>query len=182
MDVRLDDEGVTASGETFLRAFFYQRMAGADDLLIDAVEQLGSKEAQVVLERLQLVLSLVAPVAVTEHLAQRGVLVGQLVNAVVVGVEPEPQHAEHEDAPLLHARAAQAGIGLALASDPIRYDFPEDGEDSLAQRGLGVDVLQSAQDLRNVVTRFRVQLDGANVGGIERHLGVDHVAHGNLAR
>ena len=47
----------------------------------------------------------------------------------------------------------------------------------LTQPRLGVDVLQSPQDLRNVVTRFRREVDRANVNAIKQHLRIDHVAH-----
>lgn len=56
-------------------------------LLIDSIKQLWSKQAQVVLECLHLVLGLVGPVAVPQHLAQLAVFIGQLVDAIEVRVQ-----------------------------------------------------------------------------------------------
>ena len=38
-------------------------------------------------------------------------------------------------------------------------------------------MLQTAQELWNVVTRFGVQIDRANVNTVEDHLRIDYVAH-----
>ena len=38
-------------------------------------------------------------------------------------------------------------------------------------------MLQTAQELRNVVTRFGVQIDRANVNAVENHLLIDYAAH-----
>ena len=116
VNVGLDHEGITARGEAFLRTFFYQHVPGAHHLLIDAIEDLWREQAQVVLERLQLVLRLVAPVAVTQHLTQRAVLIGQFLNSVVVGIQAQSHDSKHQDPPLLHPRATRARIDLAFAS------------------------------------------------------------------
>ena len=117
-------------------------MPGTDHLLIDPIQQLRSKQAQVVLERLHLVHGRVGPVAVTQHLAQRAVLIGKFVDPVEVRIQAQSQHSQHQDPPLLHPRATRVGVGLALTRCTIRHDFLQDGEDSLAQRRLAVDVLQ----------------------------------------
>ncbi len=152
-------------------------MPGLDHLLIDAIKDLGREQAKVVLERLQLVLRLVGPVAVTQHLTQRAVLIDQVVDAVVVGIQAQPHDTDHEDPPLLHPRSTRARIGLALARGALRYDFAQDGEDTLTQIRHRIDVLQPAQQLRNVVPRFRVQTDCANVHFVEHQLRIDHIAH-----
>jgi hypothetical protein len=54
---------------------------GAHDFLVDPVKEFRGKQAQVVLE----------------GLPQSLVLIGQFVDAVVVGIEAQPQHPEHED-------------------------------------------------------------------------------------
>jgi len=46
----------------------------------------------------------------SEHLAHRAVLVGQLADAVVVCVEPQAQHPEDQNLPLRHAVDAR-GFG-----------------------------------------------------------------------
>ena len=153
-------------------------MAGAHYLLIDSIQQFRCKQAQVVFERLHFVLGLVRPVAVPQHLAQRVVLICQFVNPVEVRIQAQSQHAQHQDAPLLHSRATRVGVGLALTLDSIRKDFLKDGEDSLTQRRLCVDVLQPAQELWNIVTRSRTQVDRTNVHAIKQHLGIDYIAHG----
>ena len=176
--VRLNDKGVTASLEAFCWTFFYQHVPGLDHLLIDAIKDLGREQAKVVLERLQLVFRLVGPVGVTQHLTQRAVLIDQVVDAVVVGIQAQPHDTEHEDPPLLHPRSTRARIGLALACGALRYDSPQDGEDTLTQIRQRIDVLQPTQQLRNVVPRFRVQTDCANVYFVEHQLRIDHIAHG----
>lgn len=157
--------------------FFYQLMACPDHLLIDPIEDLGREQAQVVLERLQLVLRLVGPVAVAQHLTQGGVLVRQLLDTVVVGVQTEPQNPENQNPPLLHSRAARVRIGFALAVHTLRPDIPQDREDTLTQLGLGIDVLQPAKKLGNVVARFGVQIDRADVDAVQKHLWIDDLAH-----
>jgi hypothetical protein len=59
------------------------------------------------------------------------VLIGQLLDAVVVRIQPQAQHAKYEDAPLLHSRATRASVGLALSLHAIGYDFLQHGKDSL---------------------------------------------------
>ena len=113
-----------------------------------------------------------------KHLANGLVLVGQLVHAVVVGVEPQAQHAQHQDLPLLHAWAPGERIGLAVA--PHRDDLLQNGEHPRPQVRGGVDVLQSAQQLRDVVAGLGVECDGADVLLAELQLGVDDLAHGSF--
>ena len=152
-------------------------MPRAHHLLIDAIQDLGREQPQVVLERLQLVLRRVGPVAVPQHLTQRAVLIGEFLDTVVVGIQAQPHDPKHEDSPLLHPRPTRTRIGLASACHALRYDFLQDGKDPLTQFRLGIDVLQAAQELRNVVTRFGVQIDCANVNTVEHQLGIDYVAH-----
>ena len=153
-------------------------MPGTDHFAIDPLQQFGGKQAQVVLDRLKLVevLLAVGPTGMPKHLAKGLVLVGQLVQPVVVGIEPQAQHAQHQDLPLLHAWAPGARIGLAIASH--RDDFFEDGEHPRPQVRGGVNVLQSAQQLRNVVAGLGVEHDGGDVLLAELQLRVDDLAHG----
>jgi len=90
-------------------------MPGTHHLQVDALQYLGREQLQVVLERLQLVLRRIRPISVAQHLAQSLVLVGQFLDAVVVGVQAQAQHAQHQDSPLLHPRAAHSHIGPAFA-------------------------------------------------------------------
>jgi hypothetical protein len=131
--IGLDDEGVSTNVEPVLGAFFYQLVSGPHHDLVDAVEDLGGEQTQVFLERLQAVAGLVGPIAMAEHSADGGVLVGQLQNPIVVGIEPHAQATEHQDLPLRHARPARLGADLAFAIVPLGKHFGEDGEDLLAQ-------------------------------------------------
>ena len=153
-------------------------MPGADHFLVDPLQDLGGEQAQVVLDGLQLVAVVFAigPAAVSQHLADGLVLVGELMDAVVVGVEPQTQDPQHQDLPLLHAGAPGVRIGLAM--DPGGDDLREDGEHPRAQRRGGVDVLQPPQQLRDVVARLGVELNGADVHLAELQLGIDDLAHG----
>jgi hypothetical protein len=141
--ISLHHERVTAGVEPFLWAFLYQPMARANHFLIDPIQELGGEQAQVVLERLQVVTALIVPAAVPEHLADGGVLVGQLVNAVVVGIQPQAQHTQHQDLPLLHPGSPLVGIGLARDpfAHPLGEHLRENGEHPLAQLTGGVEVL-----------------------------------------
>jgi hypothetical protein len=89
---------------------------------------------------------------VAQHLPQSAVLIGKFVDAVVVSVQAQAQNSEHENAPLIHPRSAGAGIGLTLSLHTIRQHFAQYREHALPKDGLGVDVLQPAQNLRNVVS------------------------------
>ena len=75
-----------------------------------------------------------------EHQPEGAVLVGQLVDAVVVGVQAQPQHPQHQDRPLRHAGAAIVRVGLAFRARPLGKQFFKDREDALAQSGVGVKV------------------------------------------
>ena len=157
--------------------FFYQHLAGTHDFLIDPIEQLRGEQAQIVLERLQLVLGLVVPVAVPQHLPQRAMLIGQLLNPIIVSIQTQAHDPEDQNAPLLHSRSPLIGIGLAVALGAHRNDFAQDGENASTQLLIGVDVLQSPQYLRNIVTRFRVEINRPDVHSIEQILRVNHLAH-----
>ena len=151
-------------------------MPGTHHDLVDPIEDLGGEQAHILLERLQAVARLIGPVAVAEHLADRRVLVGQLQNAIIVGIQPQAQRTEHQDLPLLHA--GPAGVGAGLAIRPLGEHFGEDGEDLLAQFRHGVDVLQPTQNARYVISRLGIELDGRDVLLAELQLWIDDLTHG----
>ncbi|NEX19682.1 hypothetical protein G3480_05025 [Thiorhodococcus mannitoliphagus] len=99
----------------------------------------------VVLERLH------APVALTEHLVHRAVLVDQLRDAVVIGIQPQTQHPEHQDLPLRHPGTSGLGAHRTRAVGALGQHFGEDGEDTRAHRRVGVDELQPAQQPWDVI-------------------------------
>jgi hypothetical protein len=61
---------------------------------------------------------------------------------------------------------------------PLGDDVRQNGEHPLPHLDRGVNVLQAAQSLRNVVPRFGVQHDGGDVHLTELQLGADDLAHG----
>jgi hypothetical protein len=153
-------------------------MAGAHDRLVDAVEAFRGEPAQVVLEGLELELDVRRPVAHPEPLPQGLVLIGQFVDAVIVGVEAQPQHPEHEDRPLRHAGPPGVRADLALPLGSFGERLFEAGEDALAHVGIEVEVLQSTQNPWDVVAGFGVEDAGRNVDLAERQLGFDDFAQG----
>ena len=62
-------------------------MTGAHHQLIDLLENLRGEEAQVVLDRLQVIPGFVLPSSVPEHLPEGVVMVGEFLDAVVISVE-----------------------------------------------------------------------------------------------
>ena len=116
-------------------------------------------------------------------LHHEGVNIGQFLDAVVIRIQPLAQDTQDQDLPLLHARAPRLRVSLALGTVvPLsrRNDLGEDREDPLADLRGHVDILQSAQDLRNVVTGFHIQFDGGNISLTELQLRIDNPAHGFL--
>ena len=87
-------------------------MARTHHDLIDLVQYFRGEQPQIVFERLQVIVLLIRPVAMTEHLAQGFVLIGQFLNPVIVGVQTQPQHTQNEDLPLRHTRAPIVGISF----------------------------------------------------------------------
>ena len=76
-----------------LGRFFYQHMSGFDHQLINLIDNLRCEKTQVILDRLSFVRRFVLPASMPEHLPDRVVMVGQLMDAVVIGVETQTQHA-----------------------------------------------------------------------------------------
>ena len=63
-------------------------MSRSHHFLVDPIQHLGGEQAQVVLQRLETVAGVIGPIAVAEHLADGGVLVGQFLDSIIVGVQP----------------------------------------------------------------------------------------------
>ena len=59
-------------------------------------------------------------------------LIGQFVDAVVVGIEAQPQHAEHKDGPLRHTGPPDVRAGFARSTYPVGQPLVEEGENTLA--------------------------------------------------
>ena len=120
-------------------------MAGGDHHLVDALEHLGGEQAQVVFERLHAPARLIGPVAVPEHLPNGAMGIGQLLDAIIVGVQPQAQRPQHQNLPLRHARASGLAAHRPLAIGPPRQHLRQDRKHRLSQLGCDVDVLQPAQ-------------------------------------
>jgi len=151
-------------------------MPRSDHFLVDPVQNIRGEQPEVVLEGLEFVGGFIGPVTVAEHLAQGAVLVGQLLDPVVVGIEPQSQHAQHQDGPLRHP--GTTGIGVGFAAFAFRQDLFEDGEDPLTHHRGGVEVLQAPQQLRDIVAGFRVKADSTDGLFPQPHLRLDYFAHG----
>jgi hypothetical protein len=74
----------------------------------------------------------------------------------------------------------RAGLGtdFTLAVLSLRENLGEDGDDLLAELRRNVDVLQSRENTRNVVTGSDVELNGRDVLLAELQLGIDDLTHG----
>ena len=107
-------------------------MTGIDHRLIDLIQQLRRKQAKVVLERLHLVLALVGPVAVTQKLAQRTVLIRQFVDPIEVGIQAQAQHAE------CRAKALLLSVSTRIDGALITLFDGHSRGDSVAEREQGI--------------------------------------------
>jgi len=104
-----------------------------------------------------------------EELAHEGVEVGDVVEAVVVAVEAEPDGAEDEDLPEVHARAAGVFLGVFACG----LDAFEDGEDFAVYLGGGEDPLQPGEDGREFVASFGGDFNLFDGDGSEGELDVE---------
>ncbi len=126
-------------------------MTGLDDKLVDLIGDLGREQGQVVLERLPVVAPAIIVETVTEHPANGAVVIGHLLQAVIIPVEIQAQHAQHENAPHLHAGAAIVGVYV------LGEDAPEDIEEMRPELVVGIEVLQPAQQLGDVIAGAGVE-------------------------
>ena len=77
-----------------------------------------------------------------------------------------------------HAGPPGVRADLALRRGPFGERLFKKGEDTPAHFGIEVEVLQSTQNLWDVVAGFGVEDDGGDVDLAERQLGFDDFAHG----
>jgi hypothetical protein len=101
-----------------------------------------------------------------EELAHEGVGVGDIVEAVVVAVEADPDSTEDEDLPKVHAGAASGFFGGGL-------DGFEDGKDFPVDFGGGEDPLQSSEDGRELIAGFDGDFDLFDGDGSKGELDVE---------
>ena len=109
--------------------------------------------------------------AVTEHLPQGGVFVGKLNDAVVIALQPLFECSEHQDTPQFHPWAAGvfAGFGIHLGIQQL--------EDFLSFFNVKIQVLQSEQQGRNVVSGFWIDNDITDEGAAQFTLGGFDFSH-----
>lgn len=150
-------------------------MPGLDHDFVELSQDVFSEQAHVVLDRLQVVLVIVIQQAVPEHLANLAVVVDHLVNPVVIPVEVQAQNAQHKNFPKLHTRTACALVHII-------WDQPlQNGKNPFAQLGRDVNVLESLEQLGDVVSGFIVQSDLGDWNLSQLKLGVDCLSHGGLS-
>ena len=149
-------------------------MPGGDDDLVDLVQQFGGKQHDVVFERLKRV-RLFVTLAMTEHLAKGAVLIDEFLQAVVVDIQIEPDDTADQNRPEGHAGTTVVfvDLGCDLAGQQCKHGG--------AQRGVGVEVLQTAQNLRDVVAGAGIEDDPGDVYFADAHLLVLDDAHGLIA-
>jgi len=101
-----------------------------------------------------------------EKLAHKGVVVGDVVEAIVVAVQGEADDTEDEDLPEVHARAAGGFFVRGL-------DAFKDGEDFAVHFRGGEDPLKSGEDRRKFVASFGRNFDFFDRDGTEGELNVE---------
>lgn len=104
-----------------------------------------------------------------EELAHEGVEVGDVMKAVVVAVEGEPDGAEDEDLPEVHAGAAGGFLGVFSCG----LNGFEDGENFAVHLGGGENPLQSGEDGRDFVAGFGGDGDPLDGDGSEGELDIE---------
>src|SRR3990170_3889938 len=152
MHIRFNHKGVAPPKQRCAVLFFYHPMAGLHHDFIDSGQQLRRQQAHVVFERLEMV-GLLIERAVSEHLANRVVVINQFAQAVVVLIQVQPEHTTHQNLPQRHARAPIALVNL-------RRNFSiEQRKNLLSQIKVHIYVLQAFQNLRYVVSRSGIEFD-----------------------
>ena len=109
--------------------FFYQFMSSLDYQLIDLIQNLRCEKTQVILDRLQVVCRFVLPPSMPEHLSNGVVMVGQFMDAVVIGVEAQAQRAENQDLPLLHPGTPKTAVRFLMSLLVVKSRRVPGGDD-----------------------------------------------------
>ena len=86
MDIGLDNERVTPANNRFI-GWFDLTMSGLDHNLVDAVEHVRSEQPKVIPQRLERVPWTLFLLAMTKEQTEHLVVVRQVTNPIVVGVE-----------------------------------------------------------------------------------------------
>jgi hypothetical protein len=128
-------------------------MSRADYYPVETIQNFRSKQPQIILEGLQIVIVLVRPITVTEHFPKGLMFVGQFLDSIIIGVEPQAEHPQHQNLPLGHTGAAGIRVGLdGLSLDlTLGQHLCQYGKYRLSQLRRDEYMLQAAQNLWDIV-------------------------------
>jgi hypothetical protein len=147
--------------------------AGGGHEDIDFLEERGIHEGDVVAERLAAEALGVGPPRVgadQEHLAQEQIIVGQVFHPVPVGVQPQADHAEHQDLPQVHAGAS----GRLFVRHEASF---QQGEDGCFVGGMSPDPPQARQEGRQFVAAVKREQDLLDGSELQVRLRVESLTH-----
>ena len=176
VDTGLGHEGVNAPAQGRARLFSRDRMAALHYQLVGPDEKPGLQQAHVVRQRPVLVAVLVPHVRMAKEPAQRPVLVRQLVEAVEVAAQPLLDHAQHEDAPHLHARTLDRPVHAG------KHVPVHERERPIAETLVGIQVPEPDGQGGNVVPGPEVQPDVLDADLAEFRLRIVCPSHACLAK
>ena len=128
-------------------------MAALHNQVVDRNKQFGAQKAHIVHQPLAAVAIIVPDVRMAKEAAQGPVLVHKLVETVEIATEALLDHPHHEDAPHLHARPA--GLPVDAGKDVPVEECEQPGAEML----VGMEMLQSRQQGRDVVPGLEVEFD-----------------------
>ncbi len=168
VDVGLNDKGVGPHG---LGRFGNELMAFGDDQLVDLLDGFRADQRDVVADASPVESGLLVPVADAHDPPQSPMLFGQILELVVIEVAAEADGGQHEDLPVVHSLAAPLAAGVAV---DIPGDHPEN---TIAQLGLAVDVLQGLKNGDDFVAAVEVQLHVEDRSAIEPRLAIEGFSH-----
>ena len=110
--------------------------------------------------------------AVTQHLSQRTMFIGQLGEPIVIAVQALLERRQHQDPPPVHARTTGvvSHLGMQLSAQKLKHLD--------AYRSFLVNLLQTPQQHRYVVARFRINPHFADEGAAQLGLCRFDLSHG----
>ena len=176
VNVGLDHEAVTAPDQGRARLFSRDRMAALHNQIIDRNKQFGAQKAHIVHQPLVAVAIIVPDIPMAKEAAQRLVLVHKLVETVEIAAQTLLDHPHHEDPPHLHARPSD--LPVDAGKDVLVQECEQPGAEML----VGVEMLKSQQQGRDVVPGLEVEFDVFDVNLAECHLRIAYLSHPCLAK
>ena len=171
MHVGFHHKGIGPRPQRRFRLLPEQRVARLHHQLVDLVQKLRRQQRDIAHQRPVLVPAMVVEPRMAEHLANRPVAIGEVLQTVVVAPDALLQRRQHEDPPQIHARAPKTPVH---ARKKMRV---QQVENLPAQRFVAVQVLDAPQHRRNVIPTDRVNrnvLDGDFAKPNKRFLDCPH--------